>query len=117
MKEAGLNKDEWVQTRLDQLNLIDEKRLAAVCHGQMYQKRMIKDFNKKVRRQEYQVGDLVIKHIILPQSDPRGKWTPTYEGPFVIKNIFSGGAMILTTIDGDGFPHPVNVNIVKRYYV
>ena len=41
---------------------------------------------------------------------------PTYEGPFVIKNIFSGGAMILTTMDGDDLPHPVNVNIVKRYY-
>ena len=41
---------------------------------------------------------------------------PTYGGPFVIKDIFSGGAMILTTMDGDDLPHPVNVNIVKRYY-
>ena len=35
MKDEGLNEDDWIQTRLDQLNLIDEKRLAAVCHGQM----------------------------------------------------------------------------------
>ena len=77
---------------------------------------MIKAFNKKVRCQEYQVGDLVIKRIILPQGDPRGKWTPTYEWPFVIKNIFSGGAMILTTMDGDDLPYPVNANILKRYY-
>ena len=28
MKEAGLGKDEWIQTRLDQLNLIEEKRMA-----------------------------------------------------------------------------------------
>ena len=48
MKDAGLNEDDWIQTRLDQLNLIDEKRLTAVCHGQTYQKRMIKAFNKKV---------------------------------------------------------------------
>ena len=45
-----------------------------------------------------------------------GKWTPTYEGPFVIKSIFSGGAMILTTMDGDDLAHPVNADIVKRYY-
>ena len=82
----------------------------------MYQKWMIKAFNKKVRCQVYQVGDLVIKRIILPQGDPRGKWNPTYEGPFVIKNIFSGGEMILTTMDGDDLPHPVNADIVKRYY-
>ena len=75
---------------------------------------MIKAFNKKFRRQEYQVGDLVIKHIILLQGDPRGKWTPTYEGPFVIKSIFSGGAMILTTMDVNDLPHPANADIVKR---
>ena len=69
-----------------------------------------------VKRQVYQVEDLVIKRIILPQSDPSDKWTPTYEGPFVIKNIFSGGAMILTTMDGDDLPHPANTDIVKRYY-
>ena len=67
MKDAGLSEDDWIQTRLDQLNLIDEKRLNVVFHGQMYQKRMIKAFNKKVKRQVYQVGDLVIKRIILPQ--------------------------------------------------
>ena len=116
MKDADLDEDEWVQTRLDQINLIDEKRLAAVCHGQMYQKRMIKAFNKKVKHQLYQAGDLVIKRIILPQGDPRGKWTPTYEGPFVIKKIFSGRAMMLTTMDGEDFSHPVNADIVKRYY-
>ena len=77
---------------------------------------MINDFNKKVRRQVYQMGDLVIKCIILPQGDPRGKWTPTYERPFVVKKIFSGGAMILTTMDDDDRPHPVNAYIVKRYY-
>ena len=36
MKDADLDEDEWVQTRLDQINLIDEKRLAAVCLGQVY---------------------------------------------------------------------------------
>ena len=77
---------------------------------------MIKAFKKKVRHQVYQVGDLVIKCIILPQDDPRGKWTPTYEGPFVIKIIFSGGEMILTIMDREDLPHTMNACIVKRYY-
>ena len=37
-ENADLDEDDWVQTRLDQFNLIDEKRLYVVCHGQMYQK-------------------------------------------------------------------------------
>ena len=96
--------------------MIDEKRLAAVCHGQMYQKRMIKAFNKKIKPWVYQASDLVIKRIILPQGDPRGKWTPTYEGLFVVKKVFSRGAMMLTTMDGEYFPHPMNADIIKKYY-
>ena len=28
MKDASLNEEDWIQTRFDQLNLIDEKRLS-----------------------------------------------------------------------------------------
>src|SRR3954464_9962248 len=106
MKEADLNEEDWIQTQLDRINLIDEKRLAAICHGQLYQKRMIKAFNKKFKSQAYQTGVLVVKRIILPQGDPRGKWTPTYEGPFVIKKVFSGGAMFNYHYAWRGFPTP-----------
>ncbi|XP_070049704.1 uncharacterized protein [Nicotiana tomentosiformis] len=45
--ETEIDNDEWVKTRLEQLSLIDEKRLAAVCHGQLYQRRMARAYNKK----------------------------------------------------------------------
>ena len=88
MKDVELDEDEWIQTRLDQLNLIDEKRLVVVCHGQMYQKRIIKAFNNKIKHQVYQAGDLVIKRIILPQGDPRGKWTPPTKIHFLLRRLF-----------------------------
>ncbi|XP_070022157.1 uncharacterized protein [Nicotiana sylvestris] len=47
VSEAETDDDEWVKTRLEQLSLIDEKRLAALCHGQLYQKIMAKAYNKK----------------------------------------------------------------------
>ncbi|XP_070004411.1 uncharacterized protein [Nicotiana sylvestris] len=46
--EAEINDDELVKTRLEQLSLIDKRRLAAVCHGQLYQQRMARAYNKKV---------------------------------------------------------------------
>jgi len=49
LMETKLEEAEWVQARYDQLNLIDEKRLTAICHGQLYQSRMKKAFDKKVR--------------------------------------------------------------------
>ena len=36
LMEAKLEEAEWVQARYDQLNLIEEKRLKALCHGQLY---------------------------------------------------------------------------------
>ena len=71
MKDVDLSEDDWIQTRLDQLNLIDEKRLTAICHGQTYQKQMIRAFNKKVRRQEYQVGDATYTVLVGEQPIPK----------------------------------------------
>ncbi|XP_052489800.1 uncharacterized protein LOC105764069 [Gossypium raimondii] len=58
LSELKLDEAEWVQSRYDQLNLIEEKRLRAICHGQMYQKRMIRAYNKKVRPRNFHEGDL-----------------------------------------------------------
>ncbi|XP_047257457.1 uncharacterized protein K02A2.6-like [Capsicum annuum] len=45
--EAEIDEDQWVKTRLEQLSLIDKKRLTSVSHGQLYQKRMARAYNKK----------------------------------------------------------------------
>ncbi|KAI5433855.1 hypothetical protein KIW84_020914 [Lathyrus oleraceus] len=105
---------EWVRTRYEELSLIEEKRLAAICHGQLYQQRMKRAFDQKVRPRVYHVGDLVLKRILPPQNDRRAKWTPNYEGPFVVKKVFSGGALLLTTMDGKDFPSPVNADAVIK---
>ena len=36
LMEAKLEEAKWVQPRYEQLNLIEEKRLKALCHGQLY---------------------------------------------------------------------------------
>ena len=56
LNEVKLDESEWVRARLDQLNLIEEKRLKAICHGQMYQKRMMQAYNKKVWPREFKEG-------------------------------------------------------------
>ncbi len=98
------------------MNLLDEKRLAAACHGQLYQRRVARAFNKGVRPLEFEPGDLVLKKVLPNQNDAQGKWSPTYEGPYVVKRAFSGGALILTHMDGEEFPRPVNADTIKRYY-
>ncbi|KAG8500943.1 hypothetical protein CXB51_002865 [Gossypium anomalum] len=117
LTEIRLDEAEWVQSRYDQLNLIEEKRLKAIRHGQMYQKRMIRAYDKKVRPREFHEGDHVIKKILPIQKDFKGKWMPNWEGPYVVKKAFSGGALILTEMDGKSLPNPVNSDSVKKYFV
>ena len=114
LMEAKLTDAEWVQSRYDQLNLIEEKRLTAMCHGQLYQQRMKKAFDKKVKPRVFREGDLVLKKVSSFAPNSRGKWTPNYEGLYVIKRAFSGGALILTTMDGEDFTRPVNSDAVKK---
>ena len=39
LREVKLEEAEWVQARYEQLNSIEKKRMKAICHGQLYQKR------------------------------------------------------------------------------
>ncbi|RDX74645.1 Pol polyprotein, partial [Mucuna pruriens] len=69
--EAELEDAEWIQSWRDQLNLIEEKRLTALCHGQLYQKRIKNAFDKKVRPCLFEEGDLVLRKIQPNAKDSR----------------------------------------------
>ncbi|KAF3664243.1 hypothetical protein FXO38_10221 [Capsicum annuum] len=69
IQKAELSNREWAHARFEQLMLIDEKRMVVVCHGQLYQYRMIRTFNKKVRAQTFKVGQLILKRIFPHQEE------------------------------------------------
>ena len=114
--ESGLKESEWAQAHFDQLNLIEGKRLVAMSHGRLYQKRVKNTFDKKVHPCRVSEGDLVLKKVYQALKDNKRKWAPNYEGPFVVKKAFSRGALVLANMDGEELPSPMNSNVVKRYY-
>ena len=61
--ESEIPVAEWLQSRYDQLCMLDEKKLKALYHIQGYQKRLRKAFDKKVRTRDLKLGDLVLKEI------------------------------------------------------
>ena len=85
-------------------------------HGPLYQSRVKNAFNKKVRPCKFNEGDLILKKVSQAQKDHMGKWAPNYKGPFAVKKAFSGGALLLASMDDEELPLPVNSNIVKQYY-
>ncbi|XP_015165374.1 uncharacterized protein K02A2.6-like [Solanum tuberosum] len=116
IQEAGLSDVEWVRDRYKQLALIDEKRMSVVCHGQLYQQRMTRAFNKKVRVRTFEVGQLVLKCIFPHQEEYKGKFAPNWQGPYVVHKV-SRGALVLAEMDGKVWRKAINSDDVKRYYI
>ncbi|PKI59762.1 hypothetical protein CRG98_019865 [Punica granatum] len=44
------------------------------------------------------------------------KFAYKYDGPFIVKEVFDGGAIILSDMDGNENTLPVNANALKKYY-
>ena len=77
---------------------------------------MARAFNKRVKPQSFQEGDLVLKKVLPNVQDHRGKFTPNYEGPYVVKKVLTGGALRLSLMDGPDLRDPVNSDVVKVYH-
>ena len=117
IQEAELSNADWVRNRIEHLALIDEKRMTAVYHGQLYQQRMTRAFNKRVRPRTFKEGQLVLKRIFPHQDEYKGKFAPNWQGPYMVRKVLSGGALILSEMDGQEWPKPINSDAVKRYHV
>ena len=100
MTECHIAEVDWQQNRFEELMLFNERRLKALYLVQGYQRRIARAFSKKVKSRNLKEGDLVLKDNRAPIHDPRGKFRPNWIGPYIIKTIWSGGAVILTDLDG-----------------
>ena len=116
IQEAELSNAEWVSKRIDQLNLIDEKRMVVVYYGQLNGHRMGLAFHKRVRTINLEVCQLVLKSIFLHQDEYKGKFAPNWQGPYMVRKVLTGGALVLSEMDGTIWPKPINSDAVKRYY-
>nr|XP_009797763.1 PREDICTED: uncharacterized protein LOC104244133 [Nicotiana sylvestris] len=115
--EAEIEDDEWVKTRLEQLTMIDEKRMATICQGQLYQQRMIRAYIKKVLPRKFEVGKLVLRRILPHHEEEKGKFSPNRKSPYIIKRVLPRGALYLGDIERNDTEAAVNANAVKKYNV
>ena len=84
----------------------------------MYQTRISKAFNKKVKERVFQVGDLVlaVRRPMVVTHKTKGKFQPKWEGLFVIESVYSNGAYRLTNEKGELLMMPINGKFLKKYY-
>ncbi|XP_070025888.1 uncharacterized protein [Nicotiana sylvestris] len=78
---------------------------------------MSRAFNKRVNPRQFTPGQLVLKEIFPLQDEVKGKFSPNWQGPYMVHWVLTGGALILADMDGEVWPKPINSDAVKRYYV
>ena len=83
----------------------------------MYQKRIVQTYNKKVKLGKIKEGDLALKFTKPIMMDPRGKFKPNWEDPYLVKKLFSKGAAILSDLEENEFREPINLDKLKKYFL
>ena len=53
---------------------------------------------------------------IVVRDPGRGKWSPTWEGPYIVSEVLPNGAYRLINEEGEEMTNPVNARYLKKYY-
>ena len=84
----------------------------------LYKKqKLFEIYNKRIKAKSFAIRDLVWK-VILPigVKDPYlGKWSPNWDGPFLVSEVFDGNAYKLMDISGNEHARSINGKFLKLY--
>jgi len=97
---------------------LDDKCLQAQQQIELYQARIFRAFNKKVKEWTFKKDDLIlaVRRPMVIMHKTKGKFQPKWEGPFVVESVYSNGAYHLITPDGDTLMMPINDRFLKNNY-
>ncbi|KAL0373454.1 UNVERIFIED_CONTAM: hypothetical protein Sradi_3261100 [Sesamum radiatum] len=98
----------------ENLDLIEELKEKAFLRIQRYKNIMINSYNKRVKSQSFQVGDLVLRRA--DALKPIGKLDPTWEGPYKVTSVIGKWAYEVEDPEGRPLPRLWNVHNLKKYF-
>jgi hypothetical protein len=103
---------------LDRLNEVSDERIVALGEIERDKLRVARAYNKRVKEKSFQVRDLVWK-MILPigsKNNKFGKWSPNWEGPYIIDKVILRNSYMVQSIQGTSLPRTLNGKYLKKYY-
>jgi hypothetical protein len=103
---------------LDRLDEVSDERIVALGEIERDKLRVARAYNKRVKEKSFQVRDLVWK-MILPigsKNNKFGKWSPNWEGPYIIDKVILRNSYMVQSIQGTSLPRTLNGKYLKKYY-
>jgi hypothetical protein len=116
--QGYLSTKEYTELMMDKVHEALESQLKALEEIEKEKVKIAKEYNKRVVKKSFQVGDLVWK-TILPlgtQSGKFGKWSPSWEGPFRVIRVVLGNAYFVEYLEGHSLLKALNGKYLKCYY-
>ncbi|XP_050877321.1 uncharacterized protein LOC127081078 [Lathyrus oleraceus] len=116
-RQHELPTESYWSMMLDELVDLDVEKLNALKLLKRQKKRIEVSYNKKVKVKSFAPEYLVWK-VILPmdrKDRALGKWSPKWEGPFQVLQIFSNGAYEIEELSEDKTILRVNGKYLKKY--
>jgi len=95
-------------------DLLDQVREEARIKAEALKKRVEYKYSSKLRPQQFQVANLVMRKAHTYQLE--NKLSPKWTGPFRMTEALGNGAYRLETLEGDTTPRTSNTTNLKFYF-
>jgi hypothetical protein len=114
VQEYGLDED-FHQNKIGQIIELDENRRKALDQSIKNQEKIKMTFDKSSRQRDFQAGDTILlwdKRREKPGS--HDKFDSLWVGRYIIQDVAENNSFVLSRLDGEKFPLPVNGQLLKR---
>ncbi|CAL9020718.1 unnamed protein product, partial [Prunus brigantina] len=122
-KVLAVNDLEWdtkscSDWRLLDLKALDEKRVEAERRIALYHKTVAQAYNRIVKPRAFKQRYLVLKVVehVRRQVSGSSRFALQWEGPFVVKEVYSSGYYRLVSVKEGTLTDPINMKWLKPYY-
>jgi hypothetical protein len=117
-RQNDLTIGDYYNLMMDSIDVVTDKRVAALGEIEKDKIMVVKAYNKKVKAKSFKVGDLVWKTILPLRNKDRkfGKWSPSWEGPYKVTQVISSNVSFLQTLRGKDLPKALNGRFLKQYH-
>jgi transposase InsO family protein len=100
-------------SREDSLDQLDEARTVALMHSARYQQALRRYQARKIRRRDFDEGDLVIR--LRQDNRGRHKLSPPWEAPYVVVKVLKPGTYKLANEDGEELTNAWNIQQLRHF--
>ncbi|VFQ82993.1 unnamed protein product [Cuscuta campestris] len=115
-RESNYQPQQNEEDHLAELNLVEERRMAAEVKMSTYQQVVKKYHDNKVGPRYFQVGDEVLRRREASRPGDGGKLAKNWEGPYRVRTIIRPGTYRLETLDGVPVERTWNSHHLRKFY-